>query len=483
MGITLNFSVITTEIVFILISSLIFLTDRFVKNKNYNFYLVFITLIAGIILASFTPYGNFTYAYQNDYPTTIFKLIVLFGGVLITLISYNYLQKFEGLNYGEYYGLILFSLVGSFIMISAMDLLTIYLGLELMSFPVYFLIALNYAYNKTSLEGSLKYFLMGSLGSLFILIGLGIVYYFIGTFTLSEISHKLLSHAVGNKILLLAFIFILGGFSIKLSFVPFHMWAPDAYESAPVPITSFIASIMKFTAIVTLIKVILIGFYPLKIQIGELLIPIILLSILIGNIMAIKQDNIIRMLAYSSIAHAGYAGLGLISGNYQGYSFSIFYMTVYLIMTIGIFSILVFLANSNEDLLSIPNLAGFSKKSPFVSFLLLIFLFSLAGVPPTAGFMAKFYVFLFLIKAKYIWVALLAILFSVIGAYPYLRVVKVIYMDEKDITLESNYGVSFLLPACLTAILIIVLGVYPQVLTNVIYKTINFYVHLFFFPH
>ncbi len=483
MGITLNFSVIFTEIIFILISSLIFLTDKFVKNKNYSFYITFVTLIVGLILVSFTPFGNFTYAYQNDFSSTIFKLVILFGAVLIALISYNYLQHFKALNYGEYYGLILFSLVGSFIMLSAMDLLTIYLGLELMSFPVYFLIALNYAYNKTSLEGSLKYFLMGSLGSLFILVGLGIIYYFIGTFTLSEISHKLINHFVDNKILLLAFIFLLGGFSIKLSFVPFHMWAPDAYESAPVPITSFIASIMKFTAIATLIKMILIGFNPLKVQIGELLIPIILLSILIGNIMAIKQDNIIRMLAYSSIAHAGYAGLGLISGNYEGYSFSIFYMVIYLIMTIGIFSILVFLANNKEDLLNIPNMAGLSKNNPFVSFLLLIFLFSLAGVPPTAGFIAKFYVFLFLIKAKYIWVALLAILFSVIGAYPYLRVLKVIYMDDQEISFEYKYGITFLIPVCLTAVLIIILGVYPQFLTNMIYKTISIYVNLLFYPH
>ena len=481
MIISLNFSVIFPEILFVLISSFIFLIDRFIKNKNYAFYLTLISLVLGTLFVLFTPFGEFTYAYQSDFYSSTLKLFLIFGAFLIVLFSYNYLQQFSHLNYGEYYGFLLFSLVGAFLMISATDLITIYLAMELLSFPVYFLIALNYADNKASLEGALKYFIVGCLGSVFILIGLGLVYYFTGTFILSTISKSISQHF--SKELLIAFIFILAGFSIKLSFVPFHMWAPDAYQSAPLPITSFIASLVKFVVIATLVKIIILGFTPIKLEIGKILIPVILITILVGNVLAIKQDNIIRMLAYSSIAHAGYAALGLITADYTGYSFTVFYMLIYMIMTIGIFSVLSFLAKYKKELLHIPNMAGLSKKFPMGSFLILIFMFSLAGIPPTAGFIAKLYLFIALIKAKYLWVALLAILFSVIGAYPYLRVLKVIYMEDQQLQLNYKYGVTFLIPSCLTAFLIIIIGIYPKPWTDLISKTIFFYLTQLFYSH
>lgn len=480
MGITLNFSVILTELLFILISSIIFLIDKFIKNKNYAFYITLITLVLAFYIVLFVPFGEFTYAYKADFYSSTVKLFLVVGVLLISLISYSYLQSYINLNSGEYYGFLLFSLVGAFLMLSGMDLVTIYLAMELMSFPVYFLIALNYIYYRASLEGALKYFIVGSLGSIFILIGLGVIYYFGGSFVLQEIFNKLAQNLYFREFLI-GFIFILIGFSIKLSLVPFHMWAPDAYESAPIPITSFIAGIVKFAVMATLVKIILIGFNSLKIEIGEIFIPIILASILVGNVMAIKQDNIIRMLAYSSIAHAGYAGLGIISADYTGYSFTIFYMLVYLIMTIGIFGILAFLANYKRELLYIPSMASLCEKAPFISFLILIFMFSLAGIPPTAGFIAKFYVFMSLIKSKYVWVALIAILFAVIGAYPYLRVLKVIYMDKEPLEFYFKYDFAFLIPVVLTALLVILIGIYPKPWTDIIYKTMYFYISSLFY--
>ncbi|MCS7278541.1 MAG: NADH-quinone oxidoreductase subunit N [Thermodesulfobacteriaceae bacterium] len=479
----LNFSVIGVEILLLLVASIIFLIDKFIANKNYAFFLSLITVIICAILVLFTPFGDFTQAYKTDFYSSTVKLFLIFGTLLVLLISYNYLNSYTFINLGEYYALILFSLMGAFLMLSAMDLVTIYLSIELMSFPVYFLIAINYAYNKPSLEGSLKYFIVGSLSSIFLLLSLGVIYYFTGTFYLKEIFVKL-SESPYKKELLLAGMLLLISFSIKLSMVPFHMWAPDAYESAPLPITSFIASLVKFAAMAVLIKIILIAFSPLKVQLGQLLIPIILLSILIGNIMAIKQDNIIRMLAYSSIAHAGYAGLGLISADFVGYSFIIFYMLIYLIMTLGIFSILVVFANSQRELLYIPNMAGLSKTIPFISFLILIFMFSLAGVPPTAGFMAKFYIFLSLVKSHYVWVAVLGIAFSVIGAYPYLRVLKVIYMDEEKLTgINYRYDWSFFIPVGITSILVLLIGVYPKPLVEFVQRTLFLYLSTLYFPH
>ncbi len=202
MGITLNFSVILTEIIFILISSLIFLIDKFIKNKNYAFYITLITLIIASYLILFIPFGEFTYAYKADFYSSTLKLFLVCGAILISLISYNYLQYYTNLNSGEYYGFLLFSIVGAFLMLSGMDLITIYLAMELMSFPVYFLIALNYTYNRPSLEGALKYFIVGSLGSVFILIGLGIIYYFVGTFVLQDISQVLAQNLYFKEFLL-----------------------------------------------------------------------------------------------------------------------------------------------------------------------------------------------------------------------------------------------------------------------------------------
>jgi len=482
MVINLNFNILFPEIFFILVSSIIFLVDKFISNKNYAFYFTLIAIAFATFFLLFTPFGVFTKAYQSDFFSATLKLLLLFGAFLVVLVSYSYLQTFNRMNYGEYYGLILFSLVGSFLMLSAMDLITIDLSMELMSFPVYFLIALHFVEDRKSLEGALKYFLLGSLGSVFFLIGIGIIYYLTHTVDLILFS-KLVHGVTQKKLLLLGFLFLLGGFSIKLALVPFHMWSPDAYESAPLPITSFIAGLVKFVVMATLVKVIILGFGELKLSIADLLLPIALLSIFVGNVLAIKQDDIVRMLAYSSIAHAGYALLGLVAGDYIGYSFTIFYMFVYMIMTIGVFAVLVALAQKDKKFLRIPELKGLSKSSGFLSFLLLVFMFSLAGIPPTGGFIAKLYLFLALIKTEHIVTAIIAILLSVIGAYPYLRVLKVVYMEPSQEKVEFSYGTTFLIPAIVTTALILLIGIFPKPWTELVYKTVFFYVTMLFYVH
>ncbi|NPA38830.1 MAG: NADH-quinone oxidoreductase subunit N [Thermodesulfobacteria bacterium] len=483
MGISLNLNVIIPELLFLVIGCGIFLIDKFIRNKTYAFFIGLVTVAAALIFLFFSPFGVFTHAYHSDFYSVTLKILFLFGAILIFFISYNYLQSFPALNYGEYYALILFSLLGAFFMVSAMDLITIDLSMELMSFPLYFLIALNFADIRKSVEGAFKYFLLGSLGSVFFLIGIAFVYYLTHSVDLLVISKVFQKYGL-SKLGILAFIFLLAGFSIKLAMVPFHMWSPDAYESAPLPVTTFIASLIKFVVMATLVKLIILGFNSGRVAIGELLIPIALLTILIGNVLAVKQDNIVRMLAYSSIAHAGYATLGLISANYTGYSFSLFYMFVYMLMAIGSFSLLIILAKGNRELLEIPNLAGLSKRSPFMAFMFVIFMFSLAGVPPTAGFMAKLYLFLALIKAKFILVAIFALLFSVIGAYPYLRVLKVIYMEKgegKEFT--PSYGATLLIPILVTSALILIIGIFPKPWTELFYKTVFFYITMLFYPH
>jgi NADH-quinone oxidoreductase subunit N len=477
----LNLSLIASEIILILISSLIFLVDCFIKNKVYAFVISLLTLVFLNFLIFFIPFGKFTYSYSVDFYSSTVKLFLLFGLILLVFVYYNFLQDHQKLNYGEVYSLTLFSLLGASIAVSAMDFVTLYLGIELLSIPVYFLIATNAVYDKKNVEGALKYFVVGCLSSVLLWLAIGVIYYQCGTLEFKEVLFN--STQLPNKnYLVLAALVLIAGFSIKMALVPFHMWAPDAYQASPIPITAFIAGIMKLAVISALVKVFMISFTPVRVEVRELLIPIVLLTILVGNVMAIKQDHIIRMLAYSSVAHAGYAFLGLISAEFFGYAFAIFYMVIYLFTTIGIFALLTYLSRLDQDYMMIPNLSGLSKALPMVSFLMLVFLFSLAGVPPTAGFMAKFYLFLSLIKGGQIIVAILAIVFSVIGAYPYLRVLKVIYMDPLPAEPSKvSYGLTFFIPSFVALFLIIILGVFPDYVSSFIQRTFYLYLSLLYF--
>jgi NADH-quinone oxidoreductase subunit N len=477
----LNLSLIAGEIILILISSLIFLVDRFIKNKVYAFVISLLTLVFLNFLIFFIPFGKFTYSYSVDFYSSTVKLFLIFGSILLVFVYYNFLQDYQKLNYGEVYALTLFSLLGASIAVSAMDFVTLYLGIELLSIPVYFLIATNAVYDKKNVEGALKYFVVGCLSSVLLWLAIGIVYYQCGTLEFKEVLFN--SAQLPNKnYLVLAVLILIAGFSIKMALVPFHMWAPDAYQASPIPITAFIAGIMKLAVLSALVKVLMVSFTPVRLEVRELLIPIVLLTILVGNVMAIKQDHIVRMLAYSSVAHSGYAFLGLISAEFYGYAFAIFYMVIYLFTTIGIFAVLTYLTRLNQDYMMIPNLSGLSKALPMVSFLMLVFLFSLAGIPPTAGFMAKFYLFLSLIKGGQIIVAILAIVFSVIGAYPYLRVLKVIYMDPLPAEPSKvSYGLTFFIPSFVTLFLIIILGVFPDYVSSFILRTFYLYISLLYF--
>ena len=477
----LKFSVIALELLFLTTGIFFFLIDKFIRNKNYAFYLTVLLIILCFGFLMFTPFGDFARAYQRDFYSATIQLFLLIGALLIVLISYAFLQEYKALNYGEFYALFLFSLMGAFIMVASQDLLTLYLGMELMSIPVYFLIASSFVYNRNSLEGSLKYFIAGAIASALIILGLALVYYSIGQLSLKEIFVQLVQ-GLKKKELLLALLLILSGFSIKLSLVPFHMWAPDAYQASPLPVTAFLAGIVKFALISAFIKIMMIGFSPLRIDLGTFLLPISLLTILIGSLLAIKQDNIVRMLAYSSIAHVGYASLGFLSGDYLGYSYIIFYMLIYLFTTIGVFGLLIYLSGLKKEFLEIPSMGGLSKKLPLVAFLVLILFFSLAGVPPTAGFMAKFYIFIVLLKGNLVWVAIFSLLFSVIGAYPYLRVIKVIYMDSPLYEVErGKYVLSLFVPIILSILVVILWGIYPKPAVDFIQRTFYLYMSMLLF--
>lgn len=477
----LDFSVLSVELIFLLTGTFFFLVDRFIKNKNYAYYLTLISLLLGLGFLMFTPFGAFTKAYQRDFYSATLQLFLLIGAGLIVLISYAFIQRFRALNYGEFYGLFLFSLIGAYVMVASQDLLTLYLGMELMSIPLYFLIASNYVFGRNFIEGSLKYFIAGALASAFIILGLAISYYSLGSLILRELFTHL-AQGFNKRELLAALILILAGFSIKLSLVPFHMWAPDAYQASPLPVTTFLAGIVKFALMGAFIKIIILGFSPLRVEFGTFLVPIALITVLIGSLLAIKQDNIVRMLAYSSIAHIGYASLGFLSGDYIGYGFILFYMLIYLFTTIGTFGLLIYLASIKEEFLEIPSMSGISQKLPLIAFFILVLFFSLAGVPPTAGFMAKFYIFIMLVKGNFIGIAILALLISVIGAYPYLRVIKVIYMDRPLYEYEKGrYSMSLFVPVIFSLFIVLIFGVYPKPAIDLLQRTLYLYISMLFF--
>lgn len=478
---SLNLGVIFLELIFLITGLFLFLADRFIPKKGYAFWLSLFVALITVALLLVLPFGEFTGAFKTDFYSATLKFLLGIGLFFILALSYEYLNKFKALSFGEYYGLIFFSVLGAYVMLSGQDFLTLFLGIELMSIPIYFLIASSFVYKRVSIEGAIKYFIVGALGSLFYILALGIIYYLTGSLYFDAFFNKLAQGLYKSEVLI-AFLFLLIAFSIKLSLVPFHMWAPDAYEASPLPITAFLAGIIKFAMLATLIKLLILAFSPLKIDIGKLLVPISLLTILIGSLLAIKQDHIVRLLAYSSIAHVGYATLGLVSGDFAGYGFSLFYMFVYLFMTIGAFALLIYLVKIKESMLLIPQLSGLAHHLPLVSFFLLLVFFSLAGIPPTAGFMAKFYLFVMLLRSKYLWVAILALLFSIIGAYPYLRVIKVIYMDSPVGTVSRlSYSTFFLIPIVVSSLIILFLGIYPQPMLDFIQRSLYLYISLHFF--
>ncbi len=487
---TFNFDAILIELLLLCGASFFFIFGKILSQKRYPFWISLGLILFSLGLSLYLPFGSFSDSVSLDFFSAPFKFILLIGALFIVLLlgelcEENFWEKISP----ELFGFLLFSLLGLLVLISSQDFITFYLSLEVMGFPLYFLIATNVKNYKFSLEASIKYFLLGSLSSLFVLIGIGIVFYHAGSFYFHEVFSHLFSTGAftgassGLYVFSLGLVFIFTGLSIKIALPPFHMWSPDTYEGAPLPVTAFMASLVKGATILALVKL-LVYFYPYySFKVKELLILTGLLGIFLGNVMAIKQENIVRMLAYSSIAHAGYAVLGLILKSYLGGVLTGFYVAVYLLTSIGAFGLLLKFKR-NTELLKISKLSYLSKGHSFLKFLFIIFMFSLAGIPPTAGFSAKFLIFLSLVHQGYVWVALLALLFSVIGAYPYLRVLKNLYMKNgegegrdlgESISLEKSSW-KFWIPVIATSFFIILLGVYPQLLFTFLYKSLFFYI-------
>jgi NADH-quinone oxidoreductase subunit N len=431
------------------------------SERGKTTHIAWLSIIALIItgLVSLNAWNNtqagFAGSVVLDNFATFFSLICILAAGLTILMSDSYLKR-EGYPIGEYYPLILFTTAGAMWMASGTDLMTIFLGLEVLSVSLYVLAGFFRGQARSN-EAGLKYFFLGAFSTGFLLYGVALLYGVTGTTKIAGIASfiKAMPAVTGNPMLIAGAALLLVGFLFKVAAAPFHMWTPDVYQGAPTPITAFMSAGPKAAAFAALMRVTIIGLDGIQSELTALFWVLAVLTMTVGNFIALSQKDVKRMLAYSSISHAGYALVGLVAWNEIGLSGILFYMLVYTFMNMGAFAVLVLVGKQGENNLTLDGLAGMGYKRPFMGVALCIFLFSLMGLPPTAGFAGKFYIFAGAIKAGYIWLAVLGVLNSAVSLYYYLRVMVFMYFKDP----QEDFGWVSINAATAVSIIIAIAGV------------------------
>ena len=396
--------------------------------------------------------------FQLDRYSAFLTAVVTFAALLSCALSIAYLDELH-INHGEFYALVLFSTAGMMLMIAAVDMLPVFLGLELMSIPIYVLAGFDRRKLRSN-ESAMKYFLIGSFASAILLYGVALLYGASGSTSFASIRA---AFDPSNPLAMAGLGLVIVGFAFKISSVPFHQWTPDVYEGAPSAVTAYMSVTVKLAAFGALLRVIALGFEPLGDAVANVLWTLAALTMIVGNLMAVIQDNIKRLLAYSSIAHAGYLLIDFVPGTPEGYSAVVFYLICYLFMNLGAFAVIVALANRGSDCERMESLAGLAKARPGLAALMTLFMISLAGIPGTAGFMGKIMVFSAAVSAGYVSLAILGVLMSLVSVYYYLRVPVLMYMrepDEEGPRMELASGEAVVLGIC--ALGVLYLGLTPN---------------------
>ena len=461
---------VAPEILLLSMACLILVVDTFSNDpaRRITFALSQLTLIALTVLVVYLNTGITRFAFGNsfvsDNMSVALKVIIFIVTFIVFIYSHEYLKKHEWVK-GEYYVLGLFAVLGMMVMVSAHSLLSVYLGLELLSLSLYSMVAMHRDSPAAS-EAAMKYFVLGALASGILLYGISIFYGITGTFEFSRLTEQISMHSDQNFLLVFALAFIIVGISFKLGAVPFHMWIPDVYHGAPTAVTLFISSAPKIAAFAMAIRLLVNGMQPLLLDWQQMLIILAVLSMATGNIIAIAQSNLKRMLAYSTIAHIGFLLLGILSGTGAGFAASMFYVITYAIMSTGSFGMIILLSRKGFESDMLDDMKGLADKNPWFAFIMLILMFSLAGVPPFVGFWAKWFVFKELISAGMVWLAALAVVFSIIGAYYYLRIIKLMYFDKAEnmTAIRASRQMRFVLS--LNGLAVLVIGLVPGLLMS-----------------
>jgi NADH-quinone oxidoreductase subunit N len=414
------------------------------------------------LTASGEPVQTFSGMFIDDLMSDVLKLFTYLGVMVMLVYSRAYTAA-RDLFRGEFFVLVLFATLGMMIMISANHLLTLYLGLELLALSLYALVALQRD-SATATEAAMKYFVLGALASGMLLYGMSMLYGATGTLEITRLSEIVFDGAGKDVVLIFGLVFIVAGLGFKLGAVPFHMWVPDVYHGAPTAVTLFIGSAPKLAAFAFIIRLLVqgLGAEQLLAEWQQMLIVMAVLSMAIGNITAIAQTNLKRMLAYSTISHMGFLLLGILSGDLNGYGSSMFYVVVYVLMNLGTFGMIMLLSRRGFEAENLDDFKGLNQRSPWYAFLMLLLMFSMAGVPPTVGFYAKLSVLQAVVNAGYLWLAVAAVLFSLVGAFYYLRIVKLMYFDapQDDTPLTPRGDMRVLLAA--NGLAVLVFGILPE---------------------
>ena len=464
-----NLNLVLPEI-FISLSIMFLLVLGVFKNDSskiiFNISLL-VLLIASIITLNETFSIDRVTLFNNsvviDHMSSLMKIITLIGAFLVLVISSAYLKSFKVFKI-EYPVLILSSVLGMMVMISSNDLMVFYMGLELQSLALYVLATFNRDQLKSS-EAGLKYFVLSALSSGLLLYGCSLIYGFSGSTNFNVISSQLNSN---EYVLTFGIVFILVGLAFKISAVPFHMWAPDVYEGSPTSVTLFFTMVPKIAALTVFIRFLYVPFLNLIDQWQMIIIFLSIASMLFGAIAAIGQTNIKRLVAYSSIGHIGYTLAGLATGSNEGIQSSIIYISIYVIMNLALFSCLLMLKRNDQYYEDIDDLSGLSKNHPLLSLSLLVILFSLAGIPPLAGFFAKFYIFKAVIEQSMYFLAIVGLLSTVIAAFYYLRIIKIIYFDKEREKYDEDHSLWLKFSLTFSTILILLYFVFPSQLIDVV---------------
>ena len=465
-----NFQYILPEI-FISASIMLFLLFGVFKKNSanliYNLSTISLVILLALIinLSSFNKIYLFNSSYLIDNLSNYMKIILVGSGIFVMLTGSRYIQVIN-LNKIEYPILILSSILGMMIMISSNDLIVFYMGLELKSLALYVLASFNRD-NLLSTESGLKYFVLSALSSGLLLYGCSLTYGFSESTNFDQI---LINSTEFNYGTTFGIVFILVGLAFKISAVPFHMWAPDVYQGSPTSVTLFFAILPKIAALSVFIKFLYTPFANMNDQWQTIIVFISIASMILGAVAAIGQKNLKRLIAYSSISHMGYALAGLATVSNQGIQSSITYISIYLVMNLAFFSCLFMLKRNDKYYENIEDLSGLSKKHPILSFSLLIVLFSLAGIPPLAGFFAKFYVFLAVIEQSMYFLAIVGLLATVVAAFYYLRIIKIIYFDPEKEEYETSHNLGLKITLAISTIFILAYFIYPSGITEIVSK-------------
>jgi len=475
-GLNISFTSVMPEILLTVLALTVLVLDFFLRKKSK--YILGYLSVAGlaallpIVLVSIDANPSFGGTVIADRFAAFFNIIFIVAGILATLISMDYLKK-ENIQRGEYYYIILFAILGMMVMASSNDLLNVYVGLELMALSFYILVAQRYE-EKRSVEGALKYFVLGALSSGILLYGLSFAFGFGGTTSLNVIAQHAVSGQARNPFLLLAIVLITGGFAFKVALFPFHLWAPDVYEGAPIPITALLSVGSKAAAFAVFLRIFLVALPEFQPEWSKLMWLLSAATMLFGSVVAIAQSNIIRMMAYSSIAHAGIILIGMLVASQSGVSGMLYYLLAYTFMNIGVFAVVTLVVKSDGKGGEIGDYRGLASQNPLLAFFMALYLLALAGVPPTAGFAAKFFILASAIEAKYYWLATIGVMATAVALFFYAKIIFYMYMKEPDKSLDMTttglVGKAVLLIAAAGTV---IPGIYPAPFMEMAVKAIK----------